>query len=197
MIKNNLTKGFIRLAVVLYVLVYLGLGILNFTVESSSFYHVDGHFSPFLCFSGDVDMFCYGNYWCNVIAEDSFLSKSEADRILIANQFFENEIKEPAKTDGYDVKELKEWFMKYASSNIESMKLEEHTVFDPEKNSADMTRCKYREIDLSKMPRRNIAYFFFQPVLFGHTFIGLLIIYIPILTIVFAIRWVYLGFKKR
>lgn len=189
---NNLVRGFIRLAIILYVVVWISLGIWNFSMANKNLWLLHGHFSPYLCFSGETSMFWGGSrWWCSLIAQDGFLSKSETDRMLIAEHFFDSEIKDLVAGYGYDEKKFKEWFIKYASSNIESMPVREYIADEK------LTQVKYRKIDLSKMPHRRLSYFFFQPELFQFAFFGLLIIYIPMLIIFFAIRWVYLGFKKK
>ncbi|RKY31481.1 MAG: hypothetical protein DRP74_04805 [Candidatus Omnitrophota bacterium] len=181
--KNILFKGFIRLAIILYIFIWIGMGIRNFYMKSVNFYLVERQFSPYL------GSFPSKNDWCFIIADEEFLSKTEAERKMFAESFFDKVMKESVALCGYDTLEFKDWFLAYAASNVESIPLKEYQY--------GSQKLKFRDVDLSNMPHRKMQYFFLDRKVFIYAFLGLLIFYLPVLLIVILSRWIYLEFRKQ
>ncbi|MFC1509955.1 hypothetical protein ACFL60_09790, partial [Candidatus Omnitrophota bacterium] len=168
---------------VLYVLIWLVLGTMNYRRASENFYSVDRHFALYLTNNEKISKSIIKGSWCALIAKQTFLSKSEKEKEAFARQFFDEEIARLASEQGYNIQELKEWFMRYAWWNVETMPVKEF-MFDWKGEKSIL----YRDINLSDMPRRQLSYFFFSPDKFKDSFWALIVVGIPFLVIFFAIR---------
>lgn len=167
----------------LYVLIWLVLGMMNYRWASDNFYSVDRHFALSLTSDKKISKSIIKGSWCVLIAQEKFLNKYEKEKEAFARQFFDEEIARLAFEQGYDVQELKDWFMRYAWWNVETMPVKEF-IFDWKREEVTL----YRDIDLSDMPKRRLSYFFFSSDKFKDSFWALLVVGIPFLAIFFAVR---------
>jgi len=174
---------FIKATVFVYLLIVIGLGLFEYKQASENFYSVDRHFSLYLSRPGTVSKTIIKGSWCAIIAEDDFNRKSEEDIRRYAEDFFDEEIELLAGNQGYEVPELREWFIRYAAFDTKSMPLREY-LFD----SRGEKGVLYREIGLTKKPDRKISYFFKRPDLFKDSFWVLLVVGFPVIFIYFAIH---------
>ncbi|HET8562305.1 MAG TPA: hypothetical protein VFM35_00400 [Candidatus Binatia bacterium] len=117
--------------------------------------------------------------WVAKIARQDFASKSQAERIAIADQHFEK-IKDLAAEQGYDVKALQQWY--------------EHTAADFERYPvrtfvfAQGTHTYYRDLRNSGFPKSNFwavfAAAFFSRETMLVALVGLLLVSILVLLVV-------------
>jgi len=167
----------------LYALILLILGILNYRWASEYFYSLNRHFGLYLTRDKNITKSIIKGSWCAIIAKDDFLKKTAKEREAFAGRFFDENISRLAAEQGYDVKRLKDWFMRYAWWDVESMPMKEYMLDWKGDNT-----ILYRQIDLSNLPKRRLSYFFFRPEKLKDAFWVLIVIGLPFLAIIFAIR---------
>lgn len=174
---------FVVRVIFVYLIIVIVRGSLDYNVARQNFYSVDRHFSVHFGYTTEYLPKSIKGAWCAIIAEDDFLKKSTKERRKYAEQFFDTEIAKTAGGQGYDVKELRDWFIRYAALDVESMPVKEF-ILDRKGENAIL----YRDIDLSKKPNRNITYFFSSPDLYKDSFWILIVVGIPVILIFYAIR---------
>jgi len=177
---------FIKLTVFLYFIIFLVKGAMDYRVASKNFYCIDRHFSLHSTYTKDLPKSIIKGGWCSVIAEPDFIKKTEKERKKYAKDFFDNEIANIAKRQGYDVTELKDWFLRYAAYDVESMPVREFFLDWKGERS-----ILYREIDLAKKPNRNIMFFFSDPDLYKDSLWAMIGIGIPLIIV-----YLFISHKK-
>ncbi|MBU0759132.1 MAG: hypothetical protein KKC66_03325, partial [Candidatus Omnitrophica bacterium] len=155
---------------------------------SENFYSIDRHFSLYLSRPGTIPKSVIKGAWCAIIAEDSFKEKTEEEIRQYAEKFFDEEIRPLAQEQGYNVAELRDWFLRYAAFNIKTMPIKEYLLdWKGEKG------VLYREIGLTKKPSRKISYFYASPDLPKDAFWILLVAGFPAIVLYFAIHKYFRG----
>jgi hypothetical protein len=178
-------KGFLRLSVVLFVIVWLGLSIFLLLRNSHNVWLVWKHYSPYLSYPAhpsDED-------WTVYTASQDFLSRSNADRTVIAEGFFQQH-KELARELNFDVEELRAWFLKTAIMSTSEAPIRTYESFGSGRDP-----ISYRDFP-SKTPSVRISKIFFSPSLLGYSFLITLAILAIILLIFLPLRWVIKGFRN-
>lgn len=179
---------FIKTSILVYLLIVAGFGLIKYKEASENFYSVDRHFSLYLSRPGEVSKTIIKGAWCAIIAEKDFKTKSDEEAHQYAESFFNSEIRPLAGNQGYDIPELREWFIRYAAFDIKSMPVKEY-LFDWKGEKAIL----YREIDLTKKPNRKLSYFFNSPDLFKDSFWILLVVGFPAVLIYVGIHKYFYG----
>ena len=176
---GKLFKGLL----LLYVFIWLVLGVMSYRTASSNFYAIDRHFALYLSTNNKIPKSIIRGSWCALIAQPEFLHKSTAEREAFAREFFDDEIAPLAAEQAYDPRELKEWFMRYAWWNVEDMPVKEF-MLDWKGDDTVL----YRNIDLTKIPKRKLSHFFLSEENFKDSFWATLVVGLPFFAVFFIVR---------
>lgn len=167
----------------LYVFIWLVLGVMNYKTASSNFYAIDRHFALYLSANDKISKSIIKGSWCALIAQPEFLDKTTAEREAFAREFFDDEIAPLASEQAYDLQQLKEWFMRYAWWKVEDMPVKEF-MLDWKGDDTVL----YRTIDLTEIPKRKLSYFFFSEENLKDSFWAALVVGLPFFAVFFTIR---------
>ena len=180
-------KGFLRLSVVLYVVVWLGFSVFLLVRNGDNLWLVQRNFTPYLSYPAhpsDED-------WTVYTASQDFLSHSNAERLVIAEGFFQR-TKDVAEELNYDTEELRAWFLKTAVMPLSEAPIE---MYQDLGSGLRRDPISYRVFS-SSMPSIRISKIFFSSATLETSFLITLALIAVILLIFLPLRWVIRGFKK-
>ena len=183
-------RGFVRIFVVLYVIVWLGFSVYVLKSNADNLWLIQQHVSPWLA----NPAFPSGGDWCVIMASEQFLRLSDEEKRRLAEAFFDSEIEPLAQEFLYDVPRFREWF---SDTSVLTLKEAPLRTWKALPNWPVGESVQYREIPLTDMPTYRLWRYFLNLEILGISFVLSAVVLIPILLVFYAIRWVVKGFRQN
>jgi hypothetical protein len=179
-------RGFARLAVVLFVVLWVLLSLWTINENSK---HMDLIHHHIFVFAGSTPL---PRTWPVLIATSQFMSKPIEEKQKFAREYFEKNIKSLADQYYFDTGEFEAWFVRTATLSLDEAPMK--VWVDPSIPSYVM---RYREIPGSDMPLAHIWRAFVDKWIVLASLATTLLTMILLMTCFFLLRWVVQGFRRQ